>query len=311
MTNLEYTILKTSSGQTSYDIPIFLNSTLEDLGVMSVFDGDLLQIEQKSNFTYSGDTLTLIIYNTVNTNVLTTLINSIFTIYWGDGNQNTLAMTQISDTNLPYVSHTYSTGGAYEIKVTIESPWNVKEIYKTIELPFVSSYGFPTDLGELTFTMPYSTGVTQTQEYLIDYQITTGNTEPAVFECVGVDLSRIDELKKYGNNNVYTGITTGITADGYEYSGYTIDDLYYMDFADGLTYVSGTTVSGYTDELYKGKLTRDEFFIGFIDEPEIYSDVNIDRGKMGVSEKNLRLAEIDNLGELENYGNSYFNVIKS
>lgn len=311
MNKLEYTILKTSSGQTSYDIPIFLNSTLEDLGVMSVFDGDILQVEQKSNFTYSGDTLTLTVYNTVNTNSLTALINSEFTIYWGDGDSNTLVMPQISDINLPSVSHIYSTGGTYEIKITINSPWNVKEVVKTIELPFVSSFGFPTDLGELTFTVPYSTGTTQTQEYLIDYQTTTGNTEPAIFECVGVDLSRIDELKKYGSSNVYTGITTGITIDGYIYSAYTIDDMYYMDFADGLTYISGTTTSGYTDELYDGKLTRDEFFIGFIDEPEIFSDIYIDRGKMGVSEKNLRLAEIDNLGELENYGNSYFNVIKS
>jgi hypothetical protein len=36
----------------------------------------------------------------------------------------------------------------------------------------------------------------------------------------------------------------------------------------------------------------------------------VDRGKQGVSEKNLRLTEIDNLGELSIYGNGFFKVRK-
>ena len=42
----------------------------------------------------------------------------------------------------------------------------------------------------------------------------------------------------------------------------------------------------------------------------IYSDIFVERGKMGVSEFNLRLSEIDNLGELDIYGNGFFNVQK-
>jgi hypothetical protein len=57
-------------------------------------------------------------------------------------------------------------------------------------------------------------------------------------------------------------------------------------------------------------LTRNEHFIGFIDEPTIFSDIFVERGKQGVLEKTLRLSEIDNVGELNIYGNGYFNIKK-
>jgi hypothetical protein len=50
--------------------------------------------------------------------------------------------------------------------------------------------------------------------------------------------------------------------------------------------------------------------LGFIDEPQIFSDIFVDRGKQGIMEKNFRLTEIDNTGELSVYGNGYFIVRK-
>lgn len=319
-------ILKIVSGET-YNIPIFLEENIDDLGVMVGFDGDISQIEQKCNFTYDGSGNTIRVYNTVNTTKTPYLINVNFTIDWGDGSDNeNLPAVNIGDNDLPYLDHTYSSDGEFIIKIFLESPWLVKEIKKHIKIPFVNSFGYPSDLGTLIFTIPYSepeyTG--RTQEYLQDYRELTGKTENTEINFIGVGSSRIDELKKYGDNNEYSGITiySGFTEypiDDLEYSGitiysgftgYTIDGLEYRDYPDGYTYISGTTEEYYIDEIYEGMITRNEHFLGFIDEPIIYSDIFIERGRLSVMERNFRLSEIESVGELENYGNGYFNVIK-
>ena len=119
---------------------------------------------------------------------------------------------------------------------------------------------------------------------------------------------------------------TGGTISGVTYTGYTIDGLSYRDMANGFTQITGQTAnyysslpSGYTtgdatnfatEYVINKVLTRNEHFLGFIEEPRVYSDIFVDRGKQGVSEKNLRLTEIDNLGELSIYGNGFFKVRK-
>lgn len=291
----------------NHQIPILLENTIDNLGVMVGFDGNIDQIEQKCNFTYSGSSYTLIIYNTVNTNKLGTLIDSIFTIDWGDSSPTTtLEMAKNSDINLPYAVHTYLSGGTYNVKVTVESPWGISDAKSDIVVPIVNSYGFPTDLGTLIFNIPYSeTGATQYQSYLMDYPSTTGQTEETGIYFRAVGASRVDELKKYGSENSYSGLTI---ISGY--TGYTLDGLYYIDTPDGDTIITGSTETFYNEEVYNGMITRNEHFIGFCDEPIIFSDIFVERGKMGVIEKNFRLGEIDSVGELEIYGNGYFNVRK-
>lgn len=295
-----------------FNVPIFLDETIKDLGVMMEFDGNVSQVEQKCNFTYSGNGNTVTVYNTVNTNMVTSLVNSIFTIYWGDTTSSTLSMTQIGDSNLPYISHTYTSGGTYTITVTVISPWIVEQVVKEITIPFTTPLP-PTNFGELTFTIPYVTPATTiNQEYLESYPSTTGNTDPTTgvtISFLALGKSRIDELKNYGESTIYSGITTGHTDAG-DFTGYTIDDLFYMDYIDGYTHITGNTNSYVVEELYNGKLTRNEHFIGFIEDPVIYSDIFVERGKQGVMEKNFRLSEIESTGELSIYGNGYFTVRK-
>jgi hypothetical protein len=57
-------------------------------------------------------------------------------------------------------------------------------------------------------------------------------------------------------------------------------------------------------------LTREEHFLGFVEQPRVYSDIFVSRGKQGVMENNLRLGEIDSMGELSVYGNKYFKIKK-
>jgi hypothetical protein len=294
--------------QKDYQVPIFLDADVDEWGVMVGFDGEIEQVEQLCNFTYAASGNVVTVYNTASTNRLKRIIDAVFTINWGDGSATTTVGI------LGNKTHTYSTSGAKTITVTMNAPWKVETVTKSIVLPLVTSGTNP--LGTLTFSIPYVEPVaTTTQNYLnsLDYNppTYTGST------FVGVGTSRISELKKYGSSNTYSGVTTGTTViDGttYSYSGYTLDGLTYKDLSDGRTYISGTITeaNGWTFESVTSKmLTRNEHFLGFVTDMTVYSDVFVERGKQGVTEHNLRLSEIDNVGELDIYGNGFYTVRKS
>jgi hypothetical protein len=100
--------------------------------------------------------------------------------------------------------------------------------------------------GSLTFTLPYitpSTGVTQGYENDLDYTAYTGNTTftgTTYYNAIG--LSKLSEYKKYGGNGhtIALDIVDDIT-------GYTIDNIYYKDYPEGYTILTGNTV-GFTKE---------------------------------------------------------------
>ena len=165
------------------------------------------------------------------------------------------------------------------------------------------------DSGSLTFTIPYhvlETEITQGYENDLDYVAYTGETSfTGITYYNAIGLSKVSELKKYGSNE-YVGIT--INPDNT--TGYTIDGVYYQDNPEGFTIITGNTVGFKKEEVMFEVLSRNEHFLGFVEEPTIYSDVYVDRGKQSVMEINLRLGEVDNMGELSNYGNGYFKVKK-
>lgn len=179
------------------------------------------------------------------------------------------------------------------------------------------------ELGILTFTIPIDfTGGTKTieQQYLYDYEYnpSTGTTE---FSYIGIGSSRLSELVKYGNVGYTQDLVLGSKTENDEtinYTGYTFTytkdssttTLQYFDRSDGYTEIIGNT-SGFTqEEVINYMLTREEHFLGFVEQPRVYSDVFVSRGKQGVLENNLRLGEIDSMGELSVYGNKYFKIKK-
>jgi hypothetical protein len=188
---------------------------------------------------------------------------------------------------------------------------------------------------------PTGSVINQGYEFDLEYQIRTGNTLPTypytgnttgdtipgvvtlrdtTISYIGIGSSRLDEKRKYGTGSGYdtSTFTYGNTLDNIGYTGYTFTYtgsntnaiLYYRDRADGFTEIAGSTTGFTQEEVFEQTLTRNEHFLGFIEEPRVYSDIFVDRGKQGVSEKNLRLTEIDNLGELSIYGNGFFKVRK-
>ena len=303
------------------NLPIYLESKFDDLGVLIEFDGDISQIEQICNFTYivSGNTVTL--YNTSNSNDYKFLVDVLFTIDWGDNTTGTIGINLPYSNNLSTVSHTYVSSGTSIVTLSLNSPWGSTIIKKTITRPNNTTIINP--LGTLTFTVPY-TLEEETQDYLNNWDETSGYTGTTTFAAIG--SSRLDEVIKYGSNKYDSSIMTTGTTDGVNYTGYTIDFLDYKDYSEGYTLITGTTpihavypttgiASGNTTDfkieyITNNILVRNEHFLGFIDEPAIYSDIFVERGKEGVMEKNHRLRDIDNLGELEIYGNGFFNVKK-
>ena len=259
---------------------------------------------------------TINIYNTLNTNKLRTLIDSVYTISWGDGQADTnLAMPTVYDQNLPYATHSYVLDGDYDIEITVSSPWKVEKVKRTITIP-LTEHEFPTDLGRLCFEVPYSNPTWyQNQNYLQDYHTLTGNTDPSTgvtISFLAVGKSRLDEYQLYGSSDYSVDVTEFYTENGDLVTGYTIDDLYYMDYSDGYTHITGNTLNYSMEEYsgYTGMITRDEHLIGFLDTPQISSDIFVERGRQGVMERNLRLGEIDSTGELGIYGSGYFKIRK-
>lgn len=310
---LTWTGITKNESYDDFNLPLFLEQTIDDLGVMVGFNGEMEQVEQLCNFTYSGitNTSSVTISNAVNPDKLRTIIEQNFTINWGDGTTSTIGSTEFSQVNHVYVG-VPSTGKTYEVSIYLESPWTTQKLTKSIRVPIEDTSYIDNQFG--TFTGYTITGGTFSQKYLTDSDYnTTGTTYPPSytgFTYVAIGESRLDEKKLYGST-IYTGTTIGYDSNlEQNYTGYTIDGFYYRDYPDGYTMITGRTDNVTKEEFFEKQLTRNEHFLGFVDEPTIYSDIFVERGKQGVMEKNLRLSEIDNIGELEIYGNGYFNIKK-
>lgn len=299
----------------SFNIPLYLDSSLDELGGFVGFDGGVEQVEQLVNFSYTQTGQTIQIYSTTNPLKLRKIVEFNFIVDWGDGNTDILPINNgVPNSNFPTLTHTYSLLiNKPVITITFNSPWTIQVISKVVEISpsliFTGSTINP--MGTFTgLTVPAYINLTgQTQDYLndLDYTNNTGFT-PSGFTYIALGKSRISEKKLYGAN-IYSGVTTQVIS-GQTLSGYTIDNLDFLDYPDGYTMITGTTSDFTKEEIFNQVLTRNEHFLGFVDEPTIYSDVFVERGKQNVLEKNFRLSEIDSVGELNVYGNGYFTIKK-
>jgi len=305
----------TGSLNQSYNLPIFLEAKADEMGVMVSFDGFMEQVDQLCNFSYTQSGSIVTVYNTVNPDKLRKIIDQKYTIDWGNGTTGSLDVNQgILYSNLPTTSSNYfDNTGSYTLSVYLNSPWTTEKITKQITVPNTGSI-VENPMGTFSgFTIPYSDITGQTQNYLntLDYTNNTGNT---IFRYMSIGGSKIGELKKYGETTVSSSLYTTGSYSGSLYTGYTLPSdsgsLYYMDLADGYTMITGTTSAFTKEEVFNNVITRNEHFIGFIDDPTIYSDIFVERGRQGIMEPNLRLGEIDNMSELDVYGNGYFNIKK-
>lgn len=334
-TGMTYVLSGASGGTsilTGLTIPILLTQTGVDYGYYSVFDGAILQKEVITNFMFSattGSPYTHYFYNTSDVELKKFLELTTFKVDWGDGT------TIQTITGTAPLSHNYPLGdNQYTITMTATSPWGISQVSKTITVPFVFVPNLD-PFGVATFT-PAGGNWSATSfnyEYIFTGDSNTNiddfysyNYTTVPFTITGYTQSSINDLEQYGPKYMLAEgkFKPGIQVTGTSntvgtywgpdpsgtYVAYTIDGVDYYDYPDGTTlYVIQS--SGFTqDDLVLSAITKNEALINVIDQPEIQSNIFIERGKMSALEYIERLGEVDNVGDLTKYGYGFFSVEK-
>ena len=318
---------------TGITIPILLTETATDIGYYSVFDGMILQQDVMNNFIFTGDSIfpyyTVILYNTSENELKKYLSFSSYQISWGDGQTEPVSPY----TPLP-IPHTYSSDGEYTISITGMSPWGYNLIQKTVNIPITGvTINNPNGTAYFTPLGGSWSGAPIMYDYIFSGDSTCDATingfndylqgQPLIIS--GYTKSCLSDLQVYGPktqliggkykpNETVTGSsgTIGIfhgTPPNADYTAYTINNLDYFDYPDNITIfvVSGVSSVDYVCSA----ITKNEVLLNVISEPEIQSNVFIERGKNSGLERIMRLGEVDNIGDIEKYGYGFFNIINT
>lgn len=316
-----------SSLLTGLTIPIMITQNAIDLGFYSVFDGAILQSDVVKNFVFSattGSPYMCYFYNTSEKDFKTFLELSTYEVDWGDNTPP----TTITTTSPNYYNHLYLNDGEYTITLSQTNPWGVNTVKKTVVVPFTGTTitnpngvaYFTPNIGSWSATpISYDFIFTGDSVNTVAAQ-TSDNYVTIPFMVTGYTQSRLSELSFYGVNKYksydwvtkngvnYGQITTNINTFT-DYTGYTIDGVQYIDFPDGTT-TYGLSSSGLTANwMEQYPITKQESLLNIISDPEVQSDIFIERGKNSATERVERLGEVDNLGDLVNYGYGFFNVV--
>ena len=316
---------------TGLTIPIMITQTAVDMGYYSVFDGAVWQKDVINNFLFSattGSPYTYYFYNTSDTELLKFLSLVTYVVDWGDGSPN------VTITGTSPLSHTYPTSNSeYQITMTATSPWGISKITKTITIPF-DDVIITNPNGTATFTPAGGnwTGTSFNYDYIFSGDSNTDindffsyNYTTIPFLVSGNTESTINDLAQYGpKSSLYGGKfkigvqVTGTTGsvgtvwgpdpDGL-YTAYTINQIDYFDYENFTIFMVYS--SGFTqDNIIMTGLTKNEALINVIDQPEVQTNVFVERGKNSALEYIERIGEVDNVGDLEKYGYGFFNVKK-
>ena len=134
----------------THQVPLFLESSVDEYGPMVDFDGDVEQNTITANFTYdiSCTNYTITINNTTNFGKLKQLRNATYTVHFDDGSK--LPM----NANQPLVKN-FSTNGVQNIKITLDSPFFTSHVSKSVIVDctqFVNASPTPTNTVTPTLT---------------------------------------------------------------------------------------------------------------------------------------------------------------
>ena len=319
---------------TGLTIPIFLTQTAVDIGYYSLFDGAVSQKDTMLNFVVSGISSApyqVFFYNTSEIELKKYLSFTDYYLDWGD---NSNILTIGPNLPMPYI-HTYPGPGEYTLTFRGMSPWGNTQIQKKVFLPFTGI-----TINNLSGTAYFSplggswSGTSLEYDYLFSgdttCEIYQGGNNPFLngpLIISGLTNSSINDLFQYGQKNNPSAIdgkfkpnqqvtgSTGVVGIVYPlnqnlpYTAYTINGIDYYDYPDRRTLF---VVSGVTpiDVICSG-ITKEEFLLNVVDEPEVQSNVYVERGKNSALERIMRLGEVDNVGDLTKYGYGFFNVIKT
>jgi hypothetical protein len=307
-------------------IPIFLKQNYEDLGYYSPFDGEFSQLNEEVNFTFTFSDINpyeITIYNTSD-NRKTYLQQATYRIDWGDS-------TPVQDVTVfipESITHTYLNlpePTTYTVTFSGVTSLGNYVITKTFDVPYYNTPTINNPFGEVIFeTNNGSWSATpQSQNFITYYDVNNTVESQASYNYVSVPFiisgfttSRLQELKVYGFNplindlniNLKDGTLGRVISQSPEYTAYTINDQNYLDFQDGSTVFVVQSYGFLENMLTATTITKMEYLMNVIEQPEIQSNVFIERGKNSGMENFRRIGEVGNTGSLNNYGYKFFDV---
>ena len=309
---------------TNLTVPILLRQTAVDAGYYTQFDGAVLQKDVVANFIFSsttGSPYTYHVYNTSN-EFQKFLELSKYTIDWGDDSSKQIITGYTPNS----IVHTYPVASKqYTITMEQVNPWGVTRVSKTITTPYANVIDYNPQ-GEAFFAPSYGNWVGTPVSY--DYIFSGDAVNEVVpqesinyvtipFTVSGLTNSRITELAMYGSPKYQVGVPVisngqiwGAISDiNPVYTAYTINGTDYYDYNNGVS-IYFQQSSGLTQyNLTAVPITKDEVLLKVMDQPQVQTSVFVERGKNSAYERVQRLGEVDNLGDLINYGYGFFNVV--
>jgi len=328
-------LLSGNTGGTSFltglSVNIMITESAVDIGWYTPTDGLILQADVLNNFIVTANTLnpyTFTFYNTSDLELIKFLQLVTYTLDWGDGSpqQSVLGITPII--------HTYPTApNNYTVTLTANSPWGISKVQKIVNVPYVDAV-IPNPQGSITFFPAGGnwTGTPISYDYIFTGDSNTDindyysyNYTSVPFIVSGYTQSTLNDIAQFGpkinlaGGKYKLGIqvtgTTGAIGTYWgvdptnTYSAYTINGINYLDYEDYTIYVTDSygLVPG---EIVLSAITKNEALLNVIDQPEIITNVYIERGKYTPLENVMRIGEVDTVGDLEKYGYKYFNVEK-
>ena len=309
---------------TQLSIPILLRQTAVDAGYYTQFDGAVLQKDVVANFIFSsttGSPYTYHVYNTSN-EFQKFLELSKYTIDWGDGSSKQIITGYTPNS----IVHTYPVASKqYTITMEQVNPWGVTRVSKTITTPYANVIDYNPQ-GEAFFAPSYGNwvGTPVSYNYIFSGDAVNEvvpqesiNYVTIPFTVSGLTNSRITELAMYGSPKYQVGVPVisngqiwGAISDiNPVYTAYTINGTDYYDYNNGVS-IYFQQSSGLTQyNLTAVPITKDEVLLKVMDQPQVQTSVFVERGKNSAYERVQRLGEVDNLGDLINYGYGFFNVV--
>jgi len=314
-----------SSIMTQLSVPILLRQTAVDAGYYTQFDGAVLQKDVVANFLFSattGSPYTYYVYNTSN-EFQKFLELSKYTIDWGDNSPKQIITGYTPNS----IVHTYPVANVqYTITMEQVNPWGITKVSKKITTPYASVIDYNPQ-GEAFFAPSYGNwvGTPVSYDYIFSGDAvneisaqTSNNYVTVPFTISGITKSRITELALYGTPKYQVGVPVikngqiwGAISDmNLIFTAYTVQEVNYYDYNDGTT-IFFEQSSGFTENnLSQRPITKEEVLLRVIDQPQIQTNVFVERGKISVYERIQRLGEVDNLGDMINYGYGFFHIVK-
>ena len=312
-----------SSLLTDLSVPLLFRQTAVDAGYYSPFDGAVLQKDVVANFIFSSTTSSPYVYNIYNTSdqFQKFLDLSSYKVDWGDGTPKQIITGYTPNS----ISHTYTTA-TKEYTITMEqtNPWGITKVSKTIKTPFTNPTIY-NPKGEAFFASSSGNwiGTPVSYDYIFSGDAvnivsaqTSNNYVTIPFTVSGITKSRVNELAQYGSPKFQVGVPViangqiwgAISNMNTAFTAYTITGVDYYDYSDGTT-IFFQQSSGLTENnLQASPITKDEVLLKVIDQAQVQTNVFVERGKNSAYERVMRMGEVDNLGDMINYGYGFFNV---